>query len=94
MLPNLRQLIKICSIAANDATSAPVPELSGPDVVISNQPRLRVYPRWFLLKRQNIVPVALKTRYVGFAAFDNVPQWAEKVFESIDSLIWLDSSQS
>jgi hypothetical protein len=59
-------------MAADDAKSAPPPELSCPHVVASNQPRLRVYPLWFLLKRRNLVPVALKTRDVGFAAFDNM----------------------
>jgi hypothetical protein len=50
-----------------------------------------------------LVPVALKTRDVGFAAFDKmwssgkllvVPQWDEKVVESIDNLIWMDNSYS
>jgi hypothetical protein len=86
-------------MADDDATSAPAPELSLPHVVVNNKPRLRLYPRWFLLKRQHLVPVALKTRDVGFAAFNKirsagklmvVPQWAEKVVESIDNLIWMD----
>jgi hypothetical protein len=69
----------------------------------ANRQRLLVYPRWFLLKRRNLVPVALKTRYVGFAAFDKirsagklcvVSQWAEKVVRSIDNLIWMDNSHA
>jgi hypothetical protein len=59
-------------MAANDATYAPEPELSSHYVVDSNQPRLNVYPHWFLLKRQQLVPVALKTRDVVFAAFDKM----------------------
>jgi hypothetical protein len=90
-------------MTADNAKSAPPPELSCPHVVKSNQPRIHVYPRWFLLKLRNLVPVALKTRYVGFAAFDKmrsagklliVPQWAEKVVESIDNLIWMDNSHA
>jgi hypothetical protein len=69
----------------------------------ANRPRLRVYPRWFLLNRCHLVPVALKTRDVGFAAFDKmrsagklrvVPHWAEKVVRSIDNLIWMDNSHA
>jgi hypothetical protein len=99
--PNIRQLTKLRSMATHDATYAPVLEPSSPDIVVSNQPRCCVYPHWFLLKWQHLVPVALKTRYVGFAAFGNmrsarrlmiVPPWVEKVIESIDSLIWLDNS--
>jgi hypothetical protein len=75
-------------MAADNAKVAPPPEVSCPHVVKSNQSRLRVYPRWFLLKQRNLVHVALKTRDVGFAAFDKmrsvgklmvVPQWDEKV---------------
>jgi hypothetical protein len=69
----------------------------------ANRPRLLVYPHWLLLKRRNLVPVALKTRYVIFAAFDKmrsagklcvVPHWAEKVVWSIDNLIRMDNSHT
>jgi hypothetical protein len=69
----------------------------------ANRPRFRVYPRWFLLKRRYLVPVALKTRDVGVVAFDKmrsagklrvVPHWDEKVVLSIDNLIWMDNSHA
>jgi hypothetical protein len=50
-----------------------------------------------------LVPVALKTRDVGISAFDKmrsagkflvVSQWAEKVVESIDNLMWMDNSHA
>jgi hypothetical protein len=56
-----------------------------------------------LLKRQNLVHVALKTRDVEFAAFEkmrsagkllSVPQWDDKVIESIDNLIIMDNSNA
>jgi hypothetical protein len=87
-------------MVGDNAKYAPPPELSCPHVVKRNQPRLCVHPRWFLLKRRNLVPVALKTRYMGFAAFNKmrsvgkfmvVPQWAEKVVDSIDNLIWMNN---
>jgi hypothetical protein len=90
-------------MTTDNANAAPPPEHSCPHIVKNNQPRLRVYPRWFLLKRRNLVPVALKTRDVGFAAFDKMqsagklrvmPQWAEKVVRSIDNLIWMDNSHA
>jgi hypothetical protein len=90
-------------MATDNANAAPPLEHSCPHIVKNNQPRLHVYPPKFLLKRRNLVPVALKTRDVGFAAFDNmrsagklrvVPQWAEKVVGSIDNLIWMDSSHA
>jgi hypothetical protein len=80
--------MNLCPMAADNAKSAPPPELSCPHVLKSNQPRRHVYPHWFLLKGHNLVPVALKTRDVGFSALDKmrsdgklliVPQWAEKV---------------
>jgi hypothetical protein len=95
----LKQLTKLCPMATDNANAAPPPEHSCPHIVKNNQPRLRVYPRWFLLKRHNLVPVALKTRDVGFAAFNKmrsagkmrvVPQRAEKVVRSINNLIWMD----
>jgi hypothetical protein len=90
-------------MATDNENAAPPPEHSCPHIVKNNQPRLHVYPRWFLLKRRNLVPVALKTRDVVFAAFDKmrstrklrvVPQWAEKVVWSIDNLIWIDNSRA
>jgi hypothetical protein len=84
--------MKLCPMAADDAKSAPAPELSCPHIVVSTQQRLRVYPHLFLLKRQHLVPFALETRDVVFAALDKmrsagklmvVPQWDEKVVESI-----------
>jgi hypothetical protein len=90
-------------MVTDNANAAPPTEQSCPYIVKNNQPRLRVYPRWFLLNQRNLVPVALKTRNVGFVAFNkmwsagklrDVPQWAEKVVRSIDNLIWMDNSHA
>jgi hypothetical protein len=95
--------MKLCPMVADNAKYAPPPELSCPHAVKRNQPRLHVYPRWLLLKQRNFVHVALKTRDVGFAAFDKMrsagkllvmPQWAEKVAEFIDNLMWMDNSHA
>jgi hypothetical protein len=90
-------------MATDNANVAPPPEQSCPHIVKNNQPRLHVYPRWFLLKWHNLVTVALKTRDVELVALKNmlsagklcvVPQWAEKVVRSIDNLIWMDNSHA
>jgi hypothetical protein len=82
---------------SDNATPVPDLALSIPDVALSRQPAL--YPLWFLLKRQGLIPVALRTRDVVNEAFDSmlhygmlrvVPSWAERLMETIDRLIVLD----
>jgi hypothetical protein len=43
---------------------------SSTDVILSSPSSQ--YPRWFLLRRSGVIPVALRTEDVGNAAFDSM----------------------
>jgi hypothetical protein len=81
-----------------------MPGLEVPDVPMSCQPlamRSQQYPHCFLLERHGIIHVALRTSDVLNKAFDSmlhsmmvlvVPPVAEKVGESMDQFMSLDSN--